>query len=71
MRKIALFLSVLICVFSIALLVGCGGEKKQTAELAVVTDVGQLMDGGFNQGTYEGVKQYAEANNKSINRTSP
>ena len=65
MRKIALFLSVLICVFSIALLVGCGGEKKQTAELAVVTDVGQLMDGGFNQGTYEGVKQYAEANNKT------
>ena len=65
MKKIALFLSVLICVFSIALLAGCGGDKKQTAELAVVTDVGQLMDGGFNQGTYEGVKQYAEANNKS------
>ena len=63
MRKIALFLSVLICVFSIALLAGCGGKKG--AELAVVTDVGQLMDGGFNQGTYEGVKQYAEKNNKT------
>jgi len=31
-------------------------------KVAVVTDVGQLMDGGFNQGTYEGAKQYAEAN---------
>ena len=63
MRKIALFLSVLVCVFSIAVLAGC--NNKKSAELAVVTDVGQLMDGGFNQGTYEGVKQYAEKNNKT------
>lgn len=33
----------------------------QTHELAVVTDVGQLMDQGFNQGAYEGVQQFAEA----------
>ena len=32
-----------------------------TPEIAVVTDVGQLMDKGFNQGTYEGAKAYAEA----------
>ena len=40
-------------------------KQSNTAELAVVTDVGQLMDGGFNQGTYEGVKGYAEAHNKT------
>ncbi|MCR5741998.1 MAG: BMP family ABC transporter substrate-binding protein [Gammaproteobacteria bacterium] len=61
MKKIALALSLLICAFGVFALTGCG--KK--AELAVVTDVGQLMDGGFNQGTYEGVQNYAKANNKS------
>ena len=30
-------------------------------EIDVVTDVGQLMDKGFNQGTYEGAQAYAEA----------
>ena len=29
------------------------------AKIAVVTDVGQLMDKGFNQGTYEGAQAYA------------
>jgi basic membrane protein A len=49
--------------------VSCGGSK--TAEYAVVTDVGQLMDGGFNQGTYEGVKQFAEAHGKTYNYYAP
>lgn len=68
MKKFALFMSILVCVLSLTLLAGCGNKTqapKKTAELAVVTDVGQLMDGGFNQGTYEGVKEYAEANNKT------
>ena len=29
-------------------------------KIAVVTDIGLLNDGGFNQGTYEGAKSYAE-----------
>jgi len=43
-----------------------GGEQQPAdgaAEIAVVTDVGQLMDKGFNQGTYEGAQAYAEAHN--------
>lgn len=40
-------------------------------EIAVVTDVGQLMDGGFNQGTYEGVQAYAEANGKTYQYYQP
>ena len=69
MKRFALIASVLLCALSFAFLAGCNKEtkpdQKKTAELAVVTDVGQLMDGGFNQGTYEGVKTYAEANNKT------
>lgn len=51
-------------------LVGCG-QKGSEAEIAVVTDVGQLRDGGFNQGTYEGAKEYAEANKKSFTYYAP
>lgn len=40
--------------------VGGGNEKF---EIAVVTDVGQLNDGGFNQGTWEGAVAYADAHN--------
>lgn len=49
----------LLVVASMAGMVGC---KKNSYEIAIVTDVGSLMDGGFNQGTYEGAKEYAEAN---------
>ncbi|MBQ6020434.1 MAG: BMP family ABC transporter substrate-binding protein [Clostridia bacterium] len=42
-----------------------------TAEIAVVTDVGQLMDKGFNQGTYEGAEAYAKANNISYKYYQP
>lgn len=51
-------------------LVGCNKESKE-AEIAVVTDVGQLRDGGFNQGTYEGAKEYAEKNGKTYNYYAP
>lgn len=51
-------------------LVGCGQQSSE-AEIAVVTDVGQLRDGGFNQGTYEGAKEYAEANKKSFTYYAP
>ena len=47
------------------------GDDNGTAEIAVVTDVGQLMDKGFNQGTYEGAQKYAEANNVSYKYYQP
>ena len=40
-------------------------------EIAFVTDVGQLMDKSFNQGTFEGVKRYAKENNKSYKYYQP
>ena len=40
-------------------LVSCGDEP---IDLAMVTDVGNIDDGSFNQFTYEGVTEYAEKN---------
>lgn len=63
------------------ILTGCGGsnqpakdEKKpaeqqeqsaDSAEIAMITDIGTIDDKSFNQGTWEGVKKYAEENNIS------
>ncbi len=40
-------------------------------EIAFVTDVGQLKDKSFNQGTWEGCKLYAAANGKSYKYYQP
>ncbi len=40
-------------------------------EIAFVTDVGQLMDKSFNQGTWEGCKKYAYDNNLSYKYYQP
>ncbi len=40
-------------------------SKDGTYEVAFITDVGQLKDKSFNQGTYDGVKLYAANNGKS------
>ena len=47
------------------------GGGDGTYEIAVVTDVGSLMDGGFNQGTWEGAKAFAEANGKTVQYYQP
>ena len=70
-------LSLILCiamVLSIMALVACGGDETETTdtyEIAVVTDVGQLMDKGFNQGTWEGAEAYAKANNKTYKYYQP
>ena len=40
-------------------------------QIAFVTDVGSLKDKSFNQGTYDGVKLYANANSKSYKYYQP
>jgi basic membrane protein A len=44
------------------LLTSCGAE---TFEIALITDVGDIDDQSFNQGSWEGVVEFAEENNKS------
>ena len=46
-------------------------SEDGTYELAFVTDVGQLKDKSFNQGTYDGVKLYAANNNLSYKYYQP
>ncbi|MBO4217850.1 MAG: BMP family ABC transporter substrate-binding protein, partial [Clostridia bacterium] len=65
-------LSIVICLamlLSTAIIFASCGER--TYEIALVTDVGQLMDKGFNQGTWEGVETYAKANNKTYKYYQP
>lgn len=70
MKKVLIaLLCVVFAIACVACLTACG--NKETYEIAVVTDVGQLMDGGFNQGTYEGAKAYAEANGKTYKYYQP
>ena len=40
-------------------------------QVAFITDVGQLKDKSFNQGTYDGVKLYANANGKTYKYYQP
>ena len=40
-------------------------------EIAMITDIGDLKDGSFNEGTWEGVKTYAYENNKSYKYYQP
>lgn len=40
-------------------------------EIALITDVGNIDDGSFNQGTWEGVVRFAEENNKTYSYYRP
>ena len=84
MKKILALLLVLVMVCSLA---ACGGTSGATNpaddipdemtsedgkyQVAFITDVGQLKDKSFNQGTYDGVKLYAANNGKSYKYYQP
>ena len=42
-------------------------DSSAGAEIAMIADGGTIDDKGFNQGTYEGVKQYGEEKEFLIN----
>lgn len=60
MKKVFLSFLVAICAFA---LVAC--EQKNSYEIAMVTDYGDITDQSFNQTTWEAVKDYAAQNNKT------
>ncbi len=68
MKRVLALLLAFMLVFG---LVACGGGREEefavpeTYEIAMITDIGSIDGKSFNQGTWEGVVAYAEANNIS------
>ena len=61
-------------VFSLVMvlsLVACGSAQAGTYELALITDLGTIDDKSFNQGSWEGLVQYAEEHNVSYRYYQP
>ncbi len=67
MKKV---LSVILAIAMVASICACGAAKD-SYEIALVTDVGNIDDKSFNQGAWEGVVEYAENNNKTYNYFRP
>ena len=59
MKKLFSMLTVLLLAF---VLVSCTTKQY---EVAMITDTGDIDDGSFNQGTWEGIKRYAKDNKVS------
>ncbi|MGI6084616.1 MAG: BMP family lipoprotein [Acetivibrionales bacterium] len=62
----------LVLVFSLVLTMFAGcGSGKSGYELALVTDLGTIDDKSFNQGSWEGLKKYAEEHKKTYQYYQP
>jgi len=62
---------VIAIVLMLTLILSFAACAPKTYEVALVTDVGNIDDQSFNQGAWEGVKQFAEANGKTYNYYRP
>lgn len=63
MKRIAALVLALALVAT--LFAGCGTAASKGFEIALITDKGNIDDKSFNQGSWEGVVAYSEANNIS------
>ncbi|HHU01962.1 MAG TPA: BMP family ABC transporter substrate-binding protein [Christensenellaceae bacterium] len=66
MKKLLALVLVLMLVVPFA-----GQAAESGYEIAMVTDIGTIDDKSFNQGTWEGIKEYAEKNNKPYHYYQP
>lgn len=85
MKKVFLFVVALLMVFAVAACNNNNDDKKpgydydaipdtmeaESYKIAFVTDIGQLKDKSFNQGTWEGLKRFAHENEKSYKYYQP
>lgn len=67
MKKFILSILVLMVAF---LFIGCGDEKE-TYEIAMITDKGDITDKSFNQTTWEAVQKYATEHEKTYQYYKP
>ena len=49
----------------------CAVALAETYEIGMITDIGTIDDKSFNQGTWDAIKAYAEANGKTYNYYQP
>jgi basic membrane protein A and related proteins len=49
----------------------CAVALAESYEIGMITDIGTIDDKSFNQGTWEAIKAYAEANGKTFNYYQP
>ena len=68
MKKTSVLMGLVSLVAIAGGLTSCG---KNSAEIAVVTDVGLLKDGGFNEGTYNGAVEFATSAKKTYQYYQP
>ena len=60
MKKI---LTLFVLLFTVVALASCDEETKaNTFEIAMITDAGEIDDKSFNQGTWDGIVEFAKAN---------
>lgn len=71
MKKLTIVALTVLLVVSCLVVTGCGKKENTTYEIALVTDVGNIDDKSFNQGTWEGVEAYAKTNNITYNYYKP
>lgn len=67
-KEFASVLAAALLVGGLSTLSACG---PRTAELALITDVGDVDDESFNQASWEAVRDYAKANNKTYEYYRP
>ncbi len=69
-RFLVITMALMLVVGSLA---GCAGEQTgdDTSEIALITDKGNIDDRSFNQGAWEGVVEFAEANDISHTYIKP
>ena len=67
-KQFASVLAAALLVGGLSTLSACG---QRTAELALITDVGDVDDESFNQASWEAVRDYAIANNKTYEYYRP
>lgn len=65
-----------LCLVTSLALFSCGDSKKEESkgdnyEIAMVTDKGTIDDKSFNQGTWDGIKEFAKKNNKTYKYYQP
>jgi len=70
-KRVLTLLLAVVLLFGLAACGGGGGTQEEetpaaeTYEIAMITDIGTIDDKSFNQGTWEGVVAFAEANGKT------